>query len=398
MSITVQTIQSLGDDLRRDSTSSAIDANKKLRAVNMTLSQIHSYAHWKFTTRQADIQVFTGDPDYNIVDTLGINDFKDVASLRYRDYGAVKFTNVDPNKFDLLNGKGSAEPLYSVEYRAGDPILRVNTGDVGGTTLVSDTYDHDANGTWTANTSTSDATNVTTDTQYYREGSGSINFDLTVGQSVNNYGEVYVSMSTSSDLSDYLDKASAFMWFDIPAIDSITGVTLFWGSDDSNYWSKSVTTNAQGAALATGWNRLKFDWSSATKTGTPNITAIDYVKVRVSYSASQSSDTDFRINGLRFSLPIDLDLLYYSSYLATNSSGTWIAEPTTTSDIVLIPDRYRHVITEGYTANLFGQMGKQAEEEKHYKRFMSLLKDMSKEFGTYQKTETKAFKPPVRWP
>ncbi len=397
MAITASTIFSAGDDRRRDASSGAIDSAKKLRALSSTLQEIHSEANWKFTTRTKIIDYFQGETDYNIIDSLSIADFKDVADLRMEDSHTARFSYLDSNSFDVRNGQSDSSMFYTVEYRLGTPILRINNPFGASRTLLGDTSDHDADGTWAADTTTSDATNIRTDTTEYREGGGSLRYDITVGQSVNNYADISVTTTSQTDLTDYRDFGSAFAWLYIPAIDQVTGITLRWGSSSSDYYSQSVTTNSQNGALETGWNRIKIPWSGASTTGSPTITAIDYILLRTSYGASQATDTDFRFNGLRFYLPTRMELLYYSSYTAKTSSGTWISEPTAETDILLIPDRYKEVVTLGYTANVLGQMGKNDESDKYHAKFRKALSRMSKELGVYPKGETKSFRPQIRW-
>jgi len=394
MSIDVLTIQTIGDDRRRDSTSGAIDPNKKLRAVNDTLQRIHSHRHWDFTTRRQLFNYYQDEVDYNVPDVLSIADFKDVKDLRVDGEHTTRFTHLDPNAFAL---DGNNMNTFAVEYRLGDPILRINYADGPSMTTVGNTSDHDADGTWTADTSTSDATNVSTDTTEYIEGGGSVMYDIDVSQSVNNQADIYVTTSSSVDLSDYVDYGAAFLDWYIPAIDQITGATLRWGSSDSAYYTRSVTTAADNGTLVQGWNHLKFDWNGATSSGTPSASAIDYLLFRTSYSATQVDDTGFRINNLQFKLPKRFELLYYSSYVVRNSSGVWIPEATATSDVLLIPDRYRNVVVDGYVANLMSQMGKDDEAMMYERRFEKGLKDMAREFGTNVATANRTFRPAVRW-
>lgn len=398
MSTTIQTIQSIGDDRRRDSTSGSIDSTKKLRAVVDTLQQIHSYANWNFTTRNKVINYFAAESDYNVPDVLSITDFKDVKDLRVEDDHTNRFLKVAPGEFDTRNGSGDTGNFFAVEYRLGDPMLRINYAGGATPTQVGNTSDHDADGTWTPDTSTSDATNVTTDTNEYRVDGGSVNFDIDVSQSVNNQADISVTTAATTDLSNFLDFGAIFGYWFIPAIDTITGATLRWGSSSSDYYSASTTTNTQNGSLEAGWNRVKFDMVGASSTGSPDIAAIDYLLFRTSYAAGQVDDTDYRINGFKFYIPSRLELLYYSSFTAANSSGTWISEPTATTDTILIPDRYREVVVQGYLVNLFGQMGKLDEMAIAQKRFDRMLAMMAREFGVFPRSESQAMKPVVRWP
>lgn len=396
MSTTIQTIQTIGDNRRRDATSGAIDSTKKLQAVNDTLQIINSRALWDFTTRTKVFNFYDSETDYSLANVLGVNDFRDVKALRLDDSNNLSFTKIDPGTFDTRNGQGNTSSFFTVEYRLGDPILRLNTAEQASSSYIGSTTDHDEDGTWTADTTTSDATNIATNTSNYRYGGGSVSYDTIVGQSVNNQADVYVTTTSQVDLSSYVDIGGAFVDWYLPAVDQITGATLRWGSSDSAYYSASITTGVNNS-LAAGWNRIMFDWANATTTGSPDSTALDYYLFRTSYGASQTTDTGYLINGLKFVLPTRMELLYYSSYIAKNSSGTWLAEATATSDSIIVPDRYREVVVDGYVANLLRQMGKSDEAVTYETKFEQGLKRMSREHGTFVNNSARAFSPRIPW-
>ena len=109
-------------------------------------------------------------------------------------------------------------------------------------------------GTWTLDTTNGDGTNLTVDTNEYKQGSASLNFDVDVSQTANNKVILYNSTLTEMDLSSYEDLAAFIFWVYIPDVTYFSSVTLYWGSDSSNYWSATVTTDMNGTAWASGWN------------------------------------------------------------------------------------------------------------------------------------------------
>lgn len=188
------------------------------------------------------------------------------------------------------------------------------------------------NGTWVANTSTSDAATVATDTLYFREGSGSVKFNITVGQSVSDYAEISNSTMTAVDLSvvSVANVGTMFAWVYLPSSTAYTSFTMRWGSSDSAYYESTVTTQFSGATFVQGWNQLGFDWSTATTTGSPSNSAIDFLLFRATYAASFSSQTGLRIDQIIMRQKSLLNLHYYSDYLVIDGT-TATAKETFTS-------------------------------------------------------------------
>lgn len=183
-----------------------------------------------------------------------------------------------------------------------------------------DTYN--GNGTWTANTASSDASGVATDTLFYRQGSGSVRFNITVGQSGNDYAEIYNSGMTAVNMSDPSVKSigTFFVWVYLPSSTNYTSFTARWGSSTSDYYESTVTTQFSGNAFVQGWNLLGFDWTSATTTGTPDDTAIDYALFRATYPSDFTSQTGLRVDWFVMREKCITDLHYYSDNLVIDGT------------------------------------------------------------------------------
>lgn len=203
----------------------------------------------------------------------------------------------------------------AVEFEDGQPYLNVRlSGDKGSKATLNSCNTYDGNGTWTGS---SDATNVRTDSQRYKEGGGSVAFD-------SNGGATTVVMTNSDmdavDLTDYNDKGVVFMWVNLPAT-MPSSIALKWGSSASAYWSVTATTRYNGLGFVPGWNLIGFAWEGATETGTPTITAVNYLQLTITNSAATAL-TGYRIDFFQVKTGVELNLKYYSKYLLKNSSGT----------------------------------------------------------------------------
>lgn len=246
-------------------------------------------------------------------------------------------------------GQNFSEFSWAIERHDSDAYLVVNLQSNKPMAQIAsfDSLTSDG-GTWAADTSASDALNVTSDTYEFKQGSGSISFDITVAQSVNNRATISSTVSTQ-DLSPYDSTGSFIFWIYIPTITNTSSVTLYWGTSSTAYWSATATTPLNGGAWVAGWNRVKIDWNGATKTSTPVSTAISYIRFDVNYAAGQTNDTHYRLDDLTLVKPETLTFYYTSYYVGTDTTG---ATPRTaysaTSDIPYYSgqyDQYKYAVS-----------------------------------------------------
>lgn len=247
------------------------------------------------------------------------SDFHDLITV-YDRGTPIKFVKKTPSEFWLrLNQE---DRMLGVDTVYGTRFLLVKHQGAGSSAVLHTCDSLTSNGTWAADTSGSDATNLTIDSVTKKEGAASLNFDFSVSQSGNDFAAISNSTLTAVNLSSMEDLGTLFMWVFMPSITNISSVLVRWGSDSSNYWEKSVTTQHTGQSFVVGWNRLGFAWSSATETSSPSASAIDFLYVRIVYSASQANATDFRIDDIRMELPQSMEFSYYSTSFVRDSDNT----------------------------------------------------------------------------
>lgn len=187
------------------------------------------------------------------------------------------------------------------------------------------------NGTVAA-VATSASTNVTADSNDYINGSGSINFDSDTSAT-----DISVDISdpTTVDLTNY-ESEQIFSWFRVPLTDPslISNIQLRWGSSDTDYYQRQITTNNEGGAFEKGWNLLRFDWDeNVTEAGSPDITDIKYYRIIINLSTATTA-TDWNWDFLVARRGKIHDVIYYSKYGWQNSSGTWIENSTADTDLL----------------------------------------------------------------
>lgn len=231
--------------------------------------------------------------------------------------------------------KAIQDDILTVQHDSSRKFLRLSKNISPAPTVVNDLNSLTDNGTWSAS---GDATNVAEDTQFFISGSTSIKFDLTSDGGIVNNDMTEVDLSTHEDIS------TLFVWVYFPDASIITNVDLRWGSSTTTYWNATETDQYDSTAFRNGWNQLGFAWNGATKTGSPDSSVIDYLRVQVT---STEADTDIRVDNITSSLGEIWEIVYYSNLLFRNSSGTWINKPTSDSDIInLDEDSYNILLME----------------------------------------------------
>jgi len=225
-------------------------------------------------------------------------------------------------------------------------------------------------GTWGA---FGDATNVTASTDNYVEGNGSIKFDISAAGGTT--CGIVNSTLTQQDLTDFFNgDGNAITWAYITSNTNITNYILRVGSDSSNYYTKTVTSQADGTAFVNGWNLLNFDLSTFTTVGTPVKTAIDYCALYFTKTAGKVSEVGYRFDQIIFRRGEINNLYYYSSYGWQSASGTYKENSTLGSDLLNAgTDEYELIMSK--CAELAAdEVDEEKVSEKYRKRYESLKK------------------------
>ncbi len=295
--------------------------------------------------------------------TTAVADLLIGADLRRdQDYQTRAFTRKSERELAEDIANASSESAWAVERRDGDSYLVINHSSLYPAKIIS-SFDAltSGGGTWTADTTNSDATNLTVDTNEYVTSNSSLNFDVDVSQSGNNRATIYNDTLSSLDLSDYEDISSFVVDVYIPAITNFTSVTFYWGSSDTSYWSATKTTSINGDAWVVGWNKVKFNWADATATSSPDETAVDYIRIDLNYGAGYTDDTDFRLDNLILARPENLTFHYVSWNVGDTSTSdtTKLTSFAATTNVPFFSgryDQYRYSVAHKATSLAFSSL------------------------------------------
>lgn len=250
------------------------------------------------TIRQQD---FRGGLNEGIDTEINDNELSEAVNVNYDDQLILQRRGGNT----LVGGTIGTYPIRSqfVLYKANGEAYHIATA---GTNIYRrvfmlhncDTFN--GNGTWVAS---EDANTVATDAVTFQQGTGSVKFNITVASDAANRATLTVPDMASRDISDFYNISTGTygkvrLRATIPSVTDFTSVTLDVGNDSSNYFSKTVTTNQAGGALANGVNLLEFDLSTATQTGSVDVTDITFLRVRYNYGAGYLDQANCRIDDI----------------------------------------------------------------------------------------------------
>lgn len=153
-----------------------------------------------------------------------------------------------------------------------------------------------------------------------------------------------------TDITKFMQGNGAlFAYVKINDPTNITSYQLNIGSDVSDYYYKTVTTQNNGNAFVAGWNLLRFDLTQLPATGTPNMAAITYAALFMNKSDAKINESGYKFDSMKLRLGQIYNVRYYSRFGWQNAAGAYIENSTDDTD-VLVADSTEY--------NLIVHMGK----------------------------------------
>lgn len=214
--------------------------------------------------------------------------------------------------------------MFTINFNTSLKTIRINAPFLNPPVIINQADSITDNGTWST---AGNASNLTVNNTNFAQGAGSLQFDTLTGDNT-----VENSTMAAVNLSEVLNQSSLFVWVYVPTGASLVQVELQWGSSPTDTYEVTVTQSQQGTAFVNGWNLCQFVWSGATINGSPNPSAIDYVRVTLTTTADM---TACKVNGVDSILGTILNYSYYSKYLF-RSASTGAYQETVLDDSDLI--------------------------------------------------------------
>lgn len=291
-----------------------------------------------------NISLYSGVFDYPINENIYEADLVDIrpqgVSRPIWDFTVkTNQSNFDRTKSYYTNGTRAA-----FQYNNGTPIIRIVTQ---GTTPQVLLDSMNATSGWTA---AGTASGLAQDTASYWQAPASLRFNVTTGTGT------LTKTINQADLTSYVGVGVAFLAVYIPSVTNLTSITLKLGSSASDYYSVTSTTGFTGAWTANNWLLVPFDFSTASTTGTPDWSAVNYTQVSI---VASGTETNFHVGELFISQPCPYQILYQSPaiFLASGTSTPTATITRNTDEIILNVAPYNIYLYESAMAVLENMSG-----------------------------------------
>jgi len=328
----------------------------------------------------------------NIYDYACPTDLKGTGIIDIRPQVNRQQTNivrqVYNQQFDLTKATDLVNKT-TVQWNTAVKTLRINIPGLTAPTVINACDSLTSNGTWAA---TSTASSLAVDTVNFVSNTAALKFNLAITGPT---GYLENSTMTAVDLSAWKNQGSFFLYTYLPTASAFTNINLRLGSSSANYYSMDATVTQENTAFQNGWNLIEFTWTSATTTGTPDDTALDYARVTWTYSGA--AQTAVRLDQIIAALGSIYEIEYYSKYLFRTSSGTFAETVTADTDLInLDTETYNLLLwkTSEFVAQQLQGLDAQFNDGPYFanlynqtlQRYMALYKSSRQKMqGTYYK-------------
>ena len=374
MAVTLANIVTLCQDRIRDSSGQSIDFTQNgFRAINSTLSIWNEVHDWPWTIKKVLFNYNPGIDTYSI-DGL-VSDFKYPLTVKgYKPFmKSPEYWMFSPLRFDSAY---IFPRRFAIDVTSGIQTLKMASID-GSKASINTATAYNQNGQWVG---ASAIGTVGTDQYEGYSMPSSVNFIFngTAG-TLTNDAAIYPTFEPV-DLTIFQNRSNLYFDIYIPLTTNLTSFTLKWGSDSSDYYSASATTDYVGAAFVVGWNRIKISWTTApTTVGTPVISAIDYLQLTVTCSGPTNLGL-FRVQNFFVSENVPIQITYYSTNMVTTAAlvqSQVFASAAATTDLPLWSGRW-DVATEAFVDSVLQILFWMTGEIQDFQIALSKVQDIIK--------------------
>lgn len=254
----------------------------------------------------------------------------DSATQDENNYGFVSNRQLDVEREYFIDEKSQRFATTSI---AGEQYLKIDEETPENTIIANCDQVLSSNGNWGIN----GTTNLTVSPYNKLSGTGSVSFDIQVGN-LNN-GIVMLDQSYTTDVS-----ANDFIVFNvyIPNVSQVKGVKYDFGADNVNYYTKTFLVDIFGLPIKAGWNTFMIDLTNLTVgAGIPALTSIPYIKIDILSKDTSNTFTSILQGVLVDSIITGVNPYYELAYYTTNVifdpiNNAWKDTPTADTDILMI--------------------------------------------------------------
>lgn len=234
-----------------------------------------------------------------------------------------------------------------------------------------------ANGTWNVG---GNVVNLRLDELNHVIGHGSLSFDINNSSTtgfIENFG------LTAVDLHTFLQRGATFAWLNLPIPKEMLAVKITLGSSLTDVYTATVNQPHDNNVFTDGWNLLKYMMNNLTVVGTPNPSAITYV--RFDFTTTGQPIPNCHLDNIICRMGRVYEMTYNSAYMFIDAfTGAWKKIPTANSDIIVAEeDTYQLLLKESTLAaqqELYGSAyGAQSDVQNVAEELVGLYKTFKKE-------------------
>jgi len=249
-----------------------------------------------------------------------------------------RFNQDYAQSFDLAKG-WTFQPNFNINFNNSIKTIRINAPWLNPGTILNNVDSIVGNGTWVAGSS---ASNLSVNNTNFYNNLSSLSFDLAA---LGSTGTLTNSTMTSLDISSQELQSALFFYTYLPTAANFSSVELRWGSSPTDYWSQVLTTTSENTAFQNGWNLMQANWNTATITGSPNASAVNYLQVIWTYNGTAMNGV--LLSSIISKMGLILQIKYYSKYLFRDYLTNVFKENTTADTDIINLD------TEAYNIMLY---------------------------------------------
>lgn len=216
---------------------------------------------------------------------------------------------------------------FDIMYNSGLKTIRINAPYLPVPILINQANEVSGNGTWNVG---GDATALITNDTNFITNPSSLQFNLSGATGIG-----YIENTTMQpvDLSMWLNQAVEFLYTSLPTGTDFTSINLRFGSSATDYYTSTQTVNQQATSFVNGWNLMAFPWVSSTVVGSPDPASITYCRITWNYTIARPQ-TAVLVNNITSNLGKILNLVYYSKYMFSDTTGAYKQSVTTVNDYI----------------------------------------------------------------
>ncbi len=270
--------------------------------------------------------LFAGEFDYACPSDLNSYAIIDVPQQAKREDG--EFNLVSSREFATNKKRGD----IAIDDFNGQRILKINS-KVADKTIVLSTLDEitAGGGTWITR---GDGDTLVADPDDFIVGNGALKMSINAG-GLTTAGIQNIALN-KFDFTNYVNgNGAVFIWVKITTLTGLTNYVFEIGTDISNYYSQTVTTQNDGTAFVVGWNLLRFDMVNLTKVGTPTLTNFNYASVYMTKLNTKISESDYKFDQIILKVGKNANVEYYTNYGWQTAAGAYILESTQDTDLIV---------------------------------------------------------------